>query len=206
MTMAVLAVQLLSYVWLFATPWTAASRLPCPSPFPRVCSNSRPLNGDAIQPFNPLSSPSPPAFYLSQYQSLFQWVGSSNQGLKYWSFSFSLSPSNEYSGLIFFRIDWLCLLAVQGTLKSLHQHRNLKASILLCSAFFVVHLSHPYMTTEKAIALILQIFVSKICTDICDVCTFSSTVLLNLTEQAFQLQATLWCSAYLILFVVVNIQ
>ena len=118
--------------------------------------------GDAIQPFNPLSSSSPTAFCLSQYQSLFQWVGSSHQGLKYWSFSFSLSPSNEYSGLIFFRIDWFDLLAVQGTLKSLHQHRNLKASILWCSAFFAVHLSHPYMTTEKAIALIVRIFVSKV--------------------------------------------
>ena len=73
--------------------------------------------------------------------------------IKYWSFSFIISPSNEYSGLISFRMDWLDLLAVQGTLKSLLQHYSLKASILLCSAFFIVQLSHPYMTTGKSIAL-----------------------------------------------------
>ena len=81
---------------------------------------------------------------------------------KYWSFSFSISPSNEYSGLISFRIDWLYLLAVQETLKSLLQHHSLKASILQCSAFFIVQLSHPYMTTGKTIALTRQTFVSKV--------------------------------------------
>ena len=81
---------------------------------------------------------------------------------KYWSFSFSNSPSNEYSGLISFRMDWLDLLAVQGTLKSLLQHHNLKASSLQCSAFFMVQLSHPYMTTGKTIALIRQTFVGKV--------------------------------------------
>ena len=80
---------------------------------------------------------------------------------KYWSFSFSISPSNEYSGLISFRMDWLDLLAVQGTLKSLFQHHSLKASILLCSAFFIVQLSHPYMTTGKTIALTRQTFVVR---------------------------------------------
>ena len=75
---------------------------------------------------------------------------------KYWSFSFSISPSNEYSGLISFRMDWLELLAVQGTLKSLLQHHSPKASILQCSAFFIVQLSHPYMTTGKTIALTTQ--------------------------------------------------
>ena len=78
---------------------------------------------------------------------------------KYWSFSFSISPSNEYSGLISFRIDWLDLLAVQGTLKSLLQHHSSKASILWCSAFFIVQLSHPYMTTGKTIALTIWTFV-----------------------------------------------
>ena len=82
--------------------------------------------------------------------------------LKYWSFSFSISPSNEYSGLISFRIDWLDLLAVQGTLKSLLQHRSSKASILWHSAFFIVQLSHPHMTTGKTIALTRQIFVGKV--------------------------------------------
>ena len=80
----------------------------------------------------------------------------------YWSFSFSISPSNEYSGLISFRMDWLDLLAVQGTLKSLLQHHSSKASILLHSAFFIVQLSHPYMTTGKTIALIRQTFVDKV--------------------------------------------
>ena len=79
----------------------------------------------------------------------------------YWSFSFSVSPSNEYSGLISFRIDWFDLLAVQGTLKSLLQHHSSKASILQCSPFFIVQLSHPYITTRKTIALTIWTFVSK---------------------------------------------
>ena len=81
---------------------------------------------------------------------------------KYWSFSFSISPSNEYSGLISFRIDWFDLLAVQGTLKSLFQHHSSKASILQCSVFFMVQLSHPYMTTGKTIALTRRTFVGKV--------------------------------------------
>ena len=81
---------------------------------------------------------------------------------KYWSFSFSISPSNEHPGLISFRMDWLDLLAVQGTLKSLLQHHNSKASIHRCSAFFTVQLSHPYMATRKSIALTRQIFVGKV--------------------------------------------
>ena len=85
-----------------------------------------------------------------------------NRWSKYWSFSFSISPSNEYSGLISFRMDWLDLLAVQGTLKSLLQHYSLKASILRCSAFFTVQLSHPYMTTGKTIALTRWTFVGKV--------------------------------------------
>ena len=82
---------------------------------------------------------------------------------KYWSFSFSLSPSNEYSGLVSFRIDWLDLLVVQGTPKSLLQHHSSKASLLWCSALFIVQHSHPYMTTGKAIALTRWTFVSKVC-------------------------------------------
>ena len=81
---------------------------------------------------------------------------------KYWSFNFSISHSNEYSGLISFRFDWLDLLAVQGTLKSLLQHHSLKASIFQCSAFFIVQLSHPYMTTGKTIALTRWTFVGKV--------------------------------------------
>ena len=105
--------------------------------------------GDAIQPSHPLSSPSPPAFILSQHQGLFKWVSSSHHVAKYWSFSFSISPSNDYSGLISFRTDWLNLLAGQETLKSLLQHHHSKASVLLQSAFFLVQLSHPYMTSGK---------------------------------------------------------
>ena len=88
--------------------------------------------GDAIQPSHPLLSPSPPTFNLSQHQGLFQWVSSWPQVAKYWSFTFSISPSNEYSGLISFRMDWLDLCAVQGTLKSLLQHHSSKISVLLC--------------------------------------------------------------------------
>ena len=117
---------------------------------------------DAIQPSHPLSPPSPPAFTLSQHQGLFQWVSSSHQMAKVWSFSLSISASNEYSGLISFRMDWLDFLAVQGTLKSLLQHHSLKASILQPSAFFIMQLSHPYMTIGKTTALTRQTFVGKV--------------------------------------------
>ena len=117
---------------------------------------------DAIQPSHAQSSPSSPSFNLSQHQDLFQWVNSSNQGPNYWSFTFSTSPSNEYSGLISLRIDWFDLLAVQGTCKSLLQYHSSKASILWCLAFFMVQPSHPYVTTGKTIALTRQTFVSKV--------------------------------------------
>ena len=124
-------------------------RIPCPYDLLKFAQTHVHWVSDAIQPSYPLSSPSPPAFNLSQHQGLFQWVSSSYQWPKYWSFSFSINPSNEYSGLISFRIDWFDLLAVQRTLKSLFQHHSSKASIIWCSAFFVVHLSHPHMTTGK---------------------------------------------------------
>ena len=108
--------------------------------------------GDAIQPSHPLSSPSL-VFNLSQHQGVFQSVSSSHQVARVLEYSFSISPSNEYSGLISFRMDWLNLLAVQGTRKSLLQHHSSKASILLCSACFIFQLSHAYMTTGKTIAL-----------------------------------------------------
>ena len=117
---------------------------------------------DAIQPSHPLSSPSAPAFNLSQHQGLFKWVSSLHGWPKYWSFSFIVSPSNEHPGLISFWMDWLDLLAVQGTLKSLLQHHSSKASIFLHSAFFIVQLSHPYMTTGKTIALTRWTFVGKV--------------------------------------------
>ena len=118
--------------------------------------------GDAIQPSYPLSSPSPPTFNHSQHQGLFKCVSSSHQVAKYWSFSFSISPSNEHLSLISFRMSCLDLLAVQGTLKSLPQHHSSKASILQHSAFFIVQLSHPYMTTGKTIAFTRWTFVGKV--------------------------------------------
>ena len=118
--------------------------------------------GDAIQPSHPLSFTYPPALnipcirvFSNESALLIRWP-------KYWSFSFNISPSNEHPGLISFRMDWLDLLAVQGTHKSLLQHHSAKTSILLCSAFFIVQLSHPYMTTGKSIALTRWTFVDKV--------------------------------------------
>ena len=115
--------------------------------------------GEAIRPSHPLFSPSPPAFNLSQHQSFSSESVLHIRWPTYWSFSFSISPSNEYSGLISFRTNRLDLLAVHGTLKSLLQHHSSKASILQRSAFFIVQLLHPYMTTGKTIALTRQTFV-----------------------------------------------
>ena len=117
---------------------------------------------DAILPSHPLSSPSPPAPNPSQHQSLFNESTLGMRWPKYWSFSFSIIPSKELPGLISFRIDWLDLLVVQGTLKSLLQHHSSKALILQSSAFFTVQLSHPYMTTGKTIALTRWTFVGKV--------------------------------------------
>ena len=118
--------------------------------------------GDAIQPSHPLSSPSPPAPSPSQHQSLSHESTLRMRWPRYWSFSFSIIPSNEHPGLISFRMDWLDLLAVQGTLKSLLQYHSSKALILQHSAFFTVQLPHPYMTTGKTIALTRQTFVGKV--------------------------------------------
>ena len=157
------SVQSLSCVQLFVSPWTAAHQASL------SISNSQSLlklmSIESVMPSNqiilcyPLSLP--PSIFLSirvfskESVPCIRWP-------KYWSFSCSFSPSNEYSGLISFRIDWLDLLAVQGTLKSLLQHHSSKASILKCSAFFLVQLSHLYMTTGKTIALTVQTFVGKV--------------------------------------------
>ena len=109
--------------------------------------------GDAIQQSRPLSSPFPPGFNLSHLQGLFWWVGSLHQMSRVLELQFQHQSLSEYLVLISFRMDWLDLLAVQGTLKSLLQYHSSKASILWCSAFFMVQLSHPYMTTGKTIAL-----------------------------------------------------
>ena len=117
--------------------------------------------GDAIQPSHPLSSPSPYATNPSQHQGLFNESILSMRWSKFWSFSLSISPSNEHPGLVSLRMEWMDLLTVQGTLKSLLQHHSSKASILRCSALFRVQLSHPYMTTGKTIALTSQTFVGS---------------------------------------------
>ena len=136
------------------------ARPPCPShQLPELAESLEHRVGDAIQQSHPLSSSSPPAFNLSQHQGLFQRVSSSNQVVKV---SYNISPSNEYSGLIPFRMNWLDLLALQGTLKSLLQPHNSKTTILWCLAFFIVQLSHPYMTTRKTIALTRWTFVGKV--------------------------------------------
>ena len=116
---------------------------------------------DAIQPSFSLLSPSSPTFNLSKHQDLFKWVSSLHQVAKVLEFQLQ-HPSNECPGLISFRMDWLDLLAVQGTLKSLLQHHSSKASILWCSVFFIVQISHPYMTIGKTIALTRQTFVGKV--------------------------------------------
>ena len=138
-------------------------RPPCPSPTPGGYSNSCPLSW-WCQPT--ISSSLVP---LSYPPSIFPGIRVfSNESVlcimwsKYWSFSFSISPLNAYSGLISFRMDWLDLLAIQGTLKSFLQHHSSKASILQCLAFFIVQLSHPYMTTGKTIALTIWTFVGKV--------------------------------------------
>ena len=140
----------------------STSRLPVHHKLPEFTQTHVHWVSDAIQPSHPLSSPSPPApnppsirVFSSESALHMRWP-------KYWSFSFSISRSNEHPGLISFRMDWLDLLAVQGTLKSLLQHHSSKASILWHSAFFTVQLSHPYMTTGKTIALTRWTFVGKV--------------------------------------------
>ena len=157
------SVQSLSRVLLFATPWTAAHQ------FSQSITNSwsllKLMSNELVMSSNHLILSCPlfllplifPSIRVFSNESvlLIKWP-------KYLNFSYSISPSNEYSGLISFRIDWLYLLAVQGTLKSLLQHHSSKASILQCSAFFRVQLSYPYMTTGKTIDLTKQIFVGKV--------------------------------------------
>ena len=155
-------VVLLSYVWLFVTPWAAACQAFLY--FTISWSLFKPMSIESVKPSNHLILCRPLLLLPSIFPSF--RVFSNEMALhirwpKKWSFSFSISPSKECSGLISFRTDWLDLLAVQGTLKSLLQHHSSKASVLWPSAFFLVQLSHPYMTTEKTIALIIWTFVGK---------------------------------------------
>ena len=157
------SVQSLSRVWLFATPWIAA----CQASVSIINTQSslKLMSIESVMPSSHLILcrplllllPIPPSIRVFSNESTLcmRWP-------KYWSFSFSISPSNEHLGLISFRMDWLDLLAVQRTLKSLLQHHSSKASILRRSAFFTVQLSHPYMTTGKSIALTRRTFVGKV--------------------------------------------
>ena len=148
------SVQLLSRVRLFATPWTAAHQASLSTTNSR--SSPKPMSIKTVMPSNHLILCRP----LLLLPPIFPMIRVfSNESALRWSFSFNISPSNEHPGLISFRMDWLDLLAVQGTLKSLLQHHSSKASILRCSAFFTNQLSHPYMTTGKTIALTRWTFV-----------------------------------------------
>ena len=152
-----------SHVRLFATPWTAAHQ--ASQSITKSQSFLKLMSIELVMPSNHLILCHPLLLLSSIFPSI--WVFSNGSVLcirwpKYWSFSFNISPSNEHSGLISFRMDWLDLLAVQGTLKTL-LYQSSKASILWCSAFFIVQLSHPYMTTGKTIALTRQTFVGKVC-------------------------------------------
>ena len=157
------SIQLLSRVWLFAAPWITAHQASLST------TNSRSLpklmSTKSVMPSSHLMlcrlllhlPPIPPSIRVFSNESTLRI-----RRPKYWSFSFNISPSKEHPGLISFRMDWLDLLAVQGTLKSLLQHHSSKASILQRSAFFAVQLSHPYMTTWKTIALTKWTFVGKV--------------------------------------------
>ena len=157
------SVQSLSRVWLFATPWIAARQASLSITISRI--SLKLMSIELVRTFSHLILchplllllPIPPTIRVFSNESTvcMRWP-------KYWSFSFSIIPSKGHPGLISFRMDWLDLLAVQGTLKSLSQHHSSKASILQCSAFFTVQLLHPYMTTGKTIALTRRTFVGKV--------------------------------------------
>ena len=157
------SVQSLSHVWLFATLWTAARQASLSINSHR--SLLKPLSIESVMPSNHLILCRPFLFPPSIFPSIMVFPNESVLRIrwsKYWSFSFSISPSNEYSGLSSFRMGWLDLLAVQGALKSLLQNHSSKPSILRHSAFFIVQPSHPHMTTGKIIALTRQNFVGKV--------------------------------------------
>ena len=156
---------LLSHVRLFATPWTAARQASLS--FTISQSLLELMSIESVMSFNHRILCRPLLLLPSIFPSIRVFFKESVIHIrwpKYWSFSFSISPSNEYSGTDSFRMDWLDHLAVNGTLKSLLQHHSSKASILQCSAFFMTQLSHPYMTTGQTIALTLQTFVGKVMT------------------------------------------
>ena len=157
------SVQSLSHVWLFVTPWITArqaslSIINCQSP-------PKPMSIESVTPSSHLILCRPLLLLPSIFTSIRVFSNESALHIrwpKYWSFSFNISPSNEHPGLISFRMDWLDLLAVQGTLKTLLWHRSSKTSILRCSAFFTVQLSHPYTTSGKTVVMTRRTFVGKV--------------------------------------------
>ena len=152
-----------SHVQLFSTPWTAARQASLS--FTTSQSLLKFMSIESVMPSNHLALCRPLVLPLSIFPTIRVFSNESVLQIrwpKYWSFSFSISPTNEYSGLIFFRIDWFDLLIVPRTLKSLLQHHSSEASILQCAAFFMVQFSHPYMTIGKTIALIIWTFVEKV--------------------------------------------
>ena len=157
------SVQLLSRVQLFVTPWTTARQASLS--ITNFRSLPKPVSIESVMPSNHLILCCPLLLLPSIFPSIRVFSNESALRIrwpKYWSFSFNISPSNEHPGLISFRMDWLGLLEDRGTLKSLLQHHSSKASILRCSAFFTVQLSHPHMTTGKTIALTWRTFVGKV--------------------------------------------
>ena len=157
------SIQSLSRIPLFATPWTAARQASLSITSSQ--SPPKPMSIESVMPSNHLILCQPLLLLPSIFPSIRVFSNESALRMrspKYWSFSFNISPSNEHPGLISFRMDWLDLLAVQGTCKSLLQHHSSKASILQCSAFFTIQLSHPYMTTGKTIGLTRRTFVDKV--------------------------------------------
>ena len=164
------SVQSLSHVWFFETPWTAAHQASLS--ITNTWSLLKLMSIESVMPSNHLFLCHPLLLsLLSIFPSIRVFYNESVVCIRwpeYWSFSFSISPSNEYSGLISFRMDWVDLLAVQGTLKSLLQYHSSKASILQCSTFFIVQISHPYMTTGKTIALTRWTFVGKVMSLLCN--------------------------------------
>ena len=153
---------MLSHVQLFVIPWTAARQASLS--ITNSQSAPKPMSIESVMPSNHLILCRPLLLLPSIFPSIRVFSNESALCIRWpndWSFSFNISPSNEHPGLISFRMDWLDLLAVQGTFKSLLQHHSSKASIFRCSAFFIVQLSPPYLTTEKTIALTTQTFVGK---------------------------------------------
>ena len=154
---------MLSHVWLFANPWTTAHKASLS--ITNSWSLLKLMSIELVRPSNHLIFCHPFLLLPSVFPSIKVFSNESVLHIrwpKYWSFSFNISPSNEHSGLISFRMDWLDLLGVKGILKSLLQHHSSKASILKCSAFFILQLSHPYMTTGKTVALTRWTFVGKV--------------------------------------------